>query len=153
MNTTDLGQMVAHLGLLLSRLKFLMLATPMMELSSLRTLSSSMPSTTIKSVTCTQPGTILITRKLAILVAQAPTHLLFPPLKKFTSWEIYTISECTLLIASSITPKALSVSPKDQPRSAPQPSLTNLALDTSTILLSLLAPTRSRPLSLGNQPM
>jgi len=138
----DPGVIPARVGLLLTELKCL-ISMLRMESSSLKWATLLMPSITIRLDMFMTNGIILTIQKIATADHKASTHL--PPLKhkSFTSWGIFTITECTQLIAKVPTLKDLYRSGKALLLSAQPHSLTNSALDTSISHLSLLEPIRS----------
>jgi len=96
-------------------------------------------------------GIILTMQKMAIVDHKASTLLPLHQPKNFTSWGIFTISECTQPIVNILTLKDLYLSGKAPLHSAQQHSLTSSALDTSISHLSLLELILSRHKLVGKE--
>lgn len=143
------GVLAAQVGLLLMRLKCLIpLLT--MEISSSKSEILLMPSITIRLDMFMTNGGILTIQNRAIMEQMASTHS--PPMqhKSFTSWEIFTISECTRPVVKLTILKELYLFGKALLLSAQPHGLTSSVLDTSISHLSLLEPIRSRHRFPGN---
>lgn len=112
--TVDLGQIVTPDGPLLTKNKFLMLRTPMMDPSSWTQTPSRLPSTITRSITSIPTG---ITTSMRLSVTMELKNNLISPshqVKNSSSLLIYMTTECMLLAANPDIPQVLSKFTREQ---------------------------------------